>query len=107
LIFGPVGIIGTLIASLTHNFYSFLVCFCCGFGVTNGMIYILPVNTAWAYFPDNIGLASGIVISGFGFGAFFFNFISTAIANPWNDKPLDDKSGRYPDRVGQNVPIML
>jgi len=62
------------------------------------------VQVAWVHFPKNVGLAGGIVISGFGFGAFFFNFISTAIANPKNLKP---ENGFYPKEVGENVPAMI
>ena len=39
---------------------------------------------AVVWFVDNKGVVSGIIIGGFGFGAFIFGFISTAIANPDN-----------------------
>jgi MFS family permease len=44
-----------------------------GFG--NGMAYITPVATVTKWFPDKRGLASGIVVMGFGLGAFAYNFI--------------------------------
>jgi OFA family oxalate/formate antiporter-like MFS transporter len=48
-----------------------------GFG--NGMAYITPVATVTKWFPDKRGLASGMVVMGFGFGAFFYGFILKAI----------------------------
>jgi MFS family permease len=48
-----------------------------GFG--NGMAYITPVATVTKWFPDKRGLASGMVVMGFGFGAFIFNQIVTRI----------------------------
>jgi MFS family permease len=48
-----------------------------GFG--NGMAYITPVATVTKWFPDKRGLASGMVVMGFGFGAFVYGFILKAI----------------------------
>ena len=49
-----------------------------GFG--NGMAYITPLATVTKWFPDKRGLASGMVVMGFGLGAFFYGFILKAIA---------------------------
>jgi OFA family oxalate/formate antiporter-like MFS transporter len=43
---------------------------------------------AWEWYPNNRGIITGIILAGFGFGAFFYGFISTAIVNPNNLKPL-------------------
>jgi MFS family permease len=48
-----------------------------GFG--NGMSYIGPVATALKWFPDKRGLAGGLVVMGFGFGAFFYGFVLRAL----------------------------
>src|SRR5271154_7126193 len=48
-----------------------------GFG--NGMAYITPVATVTKWFPDKRGLASGMVVMGFGLGAFFYGFILKAL----------------------------
>jgi MFS family permease len=50
-----------------------------GFG--NGMAYITPVATVTKWFPDKRGLASGMVVMGFGLGAFFYGFILKAIGS--------------------------
>jgi MFS family permease len=48
-----------------------------GFG--NGMAYITPVAVVTKWFPDKRGLASGMVVMGFGLGAFFYGFVLKAI----------------------------
>jgi len=39
---------------------------------------------AWEWFPGNKGLVSGIILTGYGFGACFYGYISTALMNPDN-----------------------
>ena len=48
-----------------------------GFG--NGMAYITPVATVTKWFPDKRGLATGMVVMGFGLGAFIYGFVLKAI----------------------------
>jgi fucose permease len=48
-----------------------------GFG--NGMAYITPVAVVTKWFPDKRGLTSGMVVMGFGLGAFFYGFVLKAI----------------------------
>ncbi|BDE04859.1 oxalate:formate antiporter [Vulcanimicrobium alpinum] len=50
-----------------------------GFGL--GMGYITPVATVTKWFPDKRGLASGMVVMGFGLGALFYGFILKAIGS--------------------------
>jgi len=104
LTFAPIGLTGIFISSFMSNYWAWLVTYSGSFGFLIGCIYIVPIQVAWVHFPKNIGLAGGIVISGFGGGAFFFNFISTAFANPNNLKPVN---GLYPKEVGDNVPFMI
>ncbi len=49
-----------------------------GFG--NGMAYVTPVAMVTKWFPDRRGLGSGLVVMGFGLGAFFYNQIVPKIA---------------------------
>lgn len=44
---------------------------CCVAGVGLGTGYVAPVSTLMKWFPDRRGLATGLAIMGFGFGAFF------------------------------------
>jgi MFS transporter, OFA family, oxalate/formate antiporter len=48
-----------------------------GFGC--GLGYITPVATVTKWFPDKRGLGSGLVVMGFGLGAFFYNNIVKAV----------------------------
>jgi MFS family permease len=50
-----------------------------GFG--NGMAYITPVAVVTKWFPDKRGLASGMVVMGFGLGAFFYNLIVKSLGS--------------------------
>jgi MFS transporter, OFA family, oxalate/formate antiporter len=43
-------------------------------GLGNGMAYITPVSMVTKWFPDKRGLASGMVVMGFGIGAFLYSF---------------------------------
>ena len=45
--------------------------FCVIAGVGLGTGYVTPVSTLMKWFPDRRGLATGLAIMGFGFGAFF------------------------------------
>ncbi len=48
-------------------------------GLGGGMAYITPIATVTKWFPDRRGLASGLVVMGFGLGAFFYNQIVARI----------------------------
>ncbi len=50
-------------------------------GIGLGMGYITPVATVTKWFPDKRGLASGMVVMGFGLGAFFYNQIVPKIGS--------------------------
>ncbi len=51
--------------------YWALLFFCMVAGVGLGTGYVTPVSTLMKWFPDRRGLATGLAIMGFGFGAFF------------------------------------
>lgn len=50
-------------------------------GIGNGMAYVTPVAVVTKWFPDKRGLGSGLVVMGFGLGAFFYNLIVTRVAS--------------------------
>ena len=68
------------------------------------MTYMVPMQHGWLWFPDRPGLITGIIIGGFGLGAFVFNFVCTGLVNPDNEKPVD---GRFSDEVNGRVHRML
>ena len=79
---------------------------------SNYIIYI-KIVCGWRYFPNNRGRVSGIIIAGYGFGSFIFNFICQAFVNPNNLKPSvsyneDGKIVKYFDKtVSEKVPGMF
>ena len=48
-------------------------------GLGNGMAYVTPVAMVTKWFPDRRGLGSGMVVMGFGLGAFVYNQILTRL----------------------------
>lgn len=48
-------------------------------GIGLGLGYITPVAAVTKWFPDKRGLGSGMVVMGFGLGAFFYNNIVKAV----------------------------
>jgi len=54
-----------------------------------------------------------MIIAGYGFGAFIFNFVCKAIANPNNDEPerIEMENGKkvkyFEEDVYKNVPFMF
>ena len=48
-------------------------------GIGAGMAYVTPVAVVTKWFPERRGLGSGMVVMGFGLGAFFYNIIVSRI----------------------------
>lgn len=72
--------VGNLLAAVgPHQFWWWFLTYGLIGGFGNGMAYITPVATVTKWFPDKRGLASGMVVMGFGLGAFFYGFVLKAI----------------------------
>ena len=56
-------------------------------GLGTALSYTPPLGVAMRWFPKSKGLVNGIIVGGFGLGAFIFNQIQTAYLNP-NNKEL-------------------
>ncbi|XP_062522055.1 uncharacterized protein LOC134196850 [Corticium candelabrum] len=70
------------------------------FGIGIGFAYGPPVACAMRWLPDRKGLASGIVVAGFGAGAFIFDQVQTAYINPHNVRATanpEDPTEKYFD----------
>ena len=78
------------------------------FPIGVGILYWAPIICAWEWFPDRKGMVCGLIAGGFGFGAFIYGFISTAIVNPDDvDKVANDQGIKYyPEEVANRVPKM-
>ena len=82
------------------------------FPIGIGLVFWTPVICAWEWFPERKGLISGLIISGFGFGAFIYSFITTSICNPHDLKPQfhktqDSVDKVFPIEVAVKVPEMI
>jgi MFS transporter, OFA family, oxalate/formate antiporter len=86
IIGGVIMITAIVISTYMKTWWTFIAFYSFMFPVGIGLVYWPPIICAWEWFPERKGLISGLVIGAFGFGAFIFGFITTAIANPWNDK---------------------
>jgi OFA family oxalate/formate antiporter-like MFS transporter len=101
-----IGLAGVFFSSFMQNFWAFFFCYSFPLGVMLGTGYIVPVHLCWDWFPNNKGLATGIVLGGFGAGAFIFGFISRWLVNP-SGLPLNPANGRFYTSVTDRVPFML
>lgn len=71
-LFYGLGIVGTGLAILLGSKILFYFTYGLLGGVGLGLGYITPVSTLVKWFPDRRGLATGLAIMGFGFGALVF-----------------------------------
>lgn len=110
---GAFEIISILLCSKIQNPDLFIYLFGIGFGIGKGLMYSTVLKAAWTHLPGRKGVASGIIISGFGFGGFIFGLVSRKLCNPENVHVvvMQTQSGHtirlFPDSVAENVPSML
>ena len=57
------------------------------FGLGIALAYAPPMAVAMKWFPRKKGLVNGIIVGGFGLGAFIFNTVQTTYLNPHNLSP--------------------
>ncbi|OYT27781.1 MAG: MFS transporter [Candidatus Altiarchaeales archaeon ex4484_96] len=61
---------------MTGNFMWFLLTLGIGAGAGIGLAYVCPIAALGKWFPDKLGLATGLAVAGFGGGAFFISVLS-------------------------------
>ncbi|EAR95978.2 oxalate/formate antiporter family transporter (macronuclear) [Tetrahymena thermophila SB210] len=79
-------------------FYGFM------FGFATGLVYMIPFNTSYLYFPHRKGFASGVISAGFGFGATLFLWLVYSFMNPHDIRPINSL---FPKQVSENLPDTL
>lgn len=67
--FWGLGLLGAGVAALLKSKVGLWISYGCIGGIGLGIGYITPVSTLVKWFPDRRGLATGLAIMGFGFGA--------------------------------------
>ncbi len=71
--------IGFILTSFVTSFPALVITFGVIGGAGVAMSYVTPVVTSMKWFPDKRGLAAGITVFGFGFGAFVFTPIAVKL----------------------------
>ena len=102
---------GVFLSSYTRSLGLYLACYCGMNGIGTGACYFVALICGWEYFPDTKGLVTGVILSGYGFGAFIFAQVSTKLVNPTGAQPtiydaVNDVTYFAPD-VADRVPYML
>lgn len=101
-------VVGHLLASFVTTLPALLVCHGIMMGLGSGLCYTAPISNAVNHLPARKGLVTGIIVGGFGCGAFVFGFYALSIVNPSHESV--ESSGEYenyfpPDSsVVANVP---
>ncbi|XP_077981870.1 apicoplast pyruvate carrier 1-like isoform X2 [Glandiceps talaboti] len=95
LIGGLIQSVGVTLTYFTvqYSFYAVLLTYGVMFGMGLGIAYMPPMACAMRWFPKKKGVACGMIVAGFGGGAFIFNQVQTAFINPDNLSPLESPSG--------------
>lgn len=94
------------LSSYTTSFTYFVLLYAIGFGLSSGMIYLIPLYNAYKYFPKNRGLVSGIIMGAYGLGTLISNNIFLLVLNPNNvaTKKLDDGNHYFPLEICDLLP---
>ena len=77
---------GVYIGSFQTQLLPFVAFFSVLSGIGIGIGYSTPMQAGWTWFPEKKGLVNGLVLLGFGAGAFIFNKVATGMAGagtPW------------------------
>lgn len=97
---------GSLFASsYVTNFWLFSTLYGFIFGLCSGMIYFVPFNLGHIYFPNNKGIVSGIISSGFGLGSLIFSTIMLEFINPNNEPTVLPSC--FPKNIADNLPVTI
>lgn len=107
LLGGYVLVLGVLVSSAVTELAYLIFTYGILFGIGLGLCYTAPIVCAVRWFPTKSGLVTGIIVGGFGCGAFVFGYIASWIVNPNNLSP--DADGYYPpnSEVVARVPKMF
>jgi OFA family oxalate/formate antiporter-like MFS transporter len=85
LMIGGLFFVGSIfIASLVHEYLLFVLFYAVINGIGYGMVYMLPVKNAYAFYPNNKGLVGGLIVACYSVGAVLWIFVSKDIINPEN-----------------------
>jgi MFS family permease len=111
LLGGFILVSGTFLSSIATSLQFLLFTNGILFGSGMGICYSAPIACAARHIPHRKGLLSGIIVSGFGGGAFVFGNIALNIINPSREGiPDTDSKEKYYDsdsHIANQVPKMF
>lgn len=87
LLGGCIFVVSILISSFMTDFYYFLLFYAVLTGVGYGIIYFLPLKSAWSFFPTKKGTIGGLILASHSFGAIGWSFYTATSINPFNEAP--------------------
>ena len=87
LLGGSIFVSSILISSFMTDFYFFLLFYAVLTGVGYGIIYFLPLKSAWSFFPTKKGTIGGLILASHSFGAIGWSFYTAKSINPFNEAP--------------------
>ena len=91
---------------------AFIYCYGCAFGIGKALMYSAALQAGWSHLQDRIGMVSGLIICGFGFGGFFFGILMNKLCNPDNVAVVKymiegQEEQLFPREVAERVPHMM
>jgi len=87
LIGGSIFVVSILISSFMRDFYWFLLFYAVLTGIGYGIVYMLPLKSAWSFFPGKKGTIGGLILASHSFGAIGWSFFTATYINPLNEAP--------------------
>jgi hypothetical protein len=69
------------------DFYYFLLFYAVLTGLGYGIVYMLPLKSAWSFFPGKKGTIGGLILASHSFGAIGWSFFTATSINPLNEAP--------------------
>ena len=108
---GSTAIVANISASFCSpgSFAAFFAMSVSGESINKGISYLAPIQIGFKALPDKAGLASGIIVGGFGLGTLVFSYMATKIVNPENINPTINAQGiiTFDESVTSRVPFMI
>jgi len=87
LLGGSIFVLSILVSSYMTDFYYFLLFYAVLTGVGYGLVYFLPLKSAWSFFPTKKGTIGGLILASHSFGAIGWSFYTATSINPLNEAP--------------------
>ena len=84
---GTISLTGAYLSSFATDIVTYFVLYCCLNGLGGASLYFVGLICGWEWFPERKGLITGLILGGYGVGAFVFGGISTILVNPNGENP--------------------